>query len=847
MYRLLMTIISVLTLVPPLAVHADTEAGRWLWTTTQSREEARHLALTVTPLEADSQAGVAPFQCAIRSDFGYRGAEVTLEVRGDNGALVSEGSLPLHIDAGANECTVTLDTSELPLGSYTATFAIAHPLLLSEPTHTLSLRNVSSRNLREQLDAAEARARELVSALDTPEAGGMPHPYLRVKSSIIADVLQQAREDADRGAWESVEAHLRYASEGLDAVHAGMVFGHSAPERADALPPRTLGEMYIEDGAFMVDGAPVFLFGGALPDMDPAALERLERYHLNAATVTLRPSENPADDRSQDGIRASLDPLFTAAKAANVSLAVQLLPEAIAPADTADTAAAPALSGVDRRGHLGDTDARTAWVAYLEKVGPLLRDESMLLGVSLARHPRFRFDGAETKAGFLEFIRHHYEDRLALNRAWRSHLAHLENIELWSENPYDTYQEHRAFRFDWQTFHQSLGNDYLRWSRDQARARLGDVPLMATLPDTPFQTGESVYGIDREKLAAAMDISACSGANAAEDPVYATEHPHQAAHYALLRSFAPEQPVFNLNNTWTLPEAASNQDAFRFVHSGLWEGVMAGLSGATIPVDSLVFQRPAALEGLATAALDVNRLAPIVHAFQTAPIDVGILFSESSRVFDSGDPHLHSALNAYEGASFGGYNVRFITETQCLDGVPAGVKILVIPDTPALNEQTFQHLRAYVEDGGTIARTGAPIPYNERGFSRDDLIPNTGNTVLVRGLNLPTEYLHAMDAASVLGALPQIPRAITGQGYPVEGVRSRFVEFEGGQYLYIVNLRKEPVYCTLATQTRNGRDLINGQDVTFPTTLDPLVPMLIKLDPVRLEMTVTATNEPSDP
>ena len=97
-----------------------------------------------------------------------------------------------------------------------------------------------------------------------------------------------------------------------------------------------------------------------------------------------------------------------------------------------------------------------------------------------------------------------------------------------------------------------------------------------------------------------------------------------------------------------------------------------------------------------------------------------------------------------------------------------------------------------------------------------------------------------MDAATVLGALPQIPRVITRQGYPVEGVKTRFVEFEGNGYLYVINLRKEPVYVTLATQVSRGRDLIQGQDVEFPTTLEPLEPRLLKLEPVSLEMKVTS-------
>jgi len=832
----LMRFISAVVAVALLGAPAAAAGERWLWVSPKEQVQARHLAMTVSP----SEPGVEPavFRCAIDSDFGYRGATVRLEVRDRRGERVSEGAFQMDISAGANECAITLDTAGLALGTYEAVFSITHTSLLSEPTQTFILRNVSTDDLEHRLSAVAARAGELRSALDALGDGGASYPYLQLKISIVDDVIAAARANTGHRAWESVEPDLRYAEVGLDAVHSAIVFGGTGTERNAAMPRRPLDELRIEDGGFVAGTAPVFLFGGALPSPDAGEIARLHRYQLNSATVGLQPTGNPERAETPDALAGQLAPLLDAARSHNISIAIQLSPQALS---RAGAAAAPAL-GAGGPLDTGHPDLMAHWEAYLAGVGRLLQGPSMVLGVSLAENPRFYFDGPDVKAGFLEFVRANYTDRIALNRAWRSHLASLDDIEPRSQNPYDSYQRHRPYQYDWQTYHQQLGNDYLKWSRDVARRHLPGTPLMVTMPDTPFEPGEAAFGVDREELAEILQIAACSGVNTSADPVYGMGYPSLQAYYALLRSFAPDQPVFNVDNGWELPERGTPADTYRFVHTALWEGVMAGLSGATIPMDSLVFQRPAALEAFATAALDINRLAPIVRAFQTAPADVGILFSESSRVFDKGDPHLDSALHAYEGVSFGGYKARFITERQCQEGILDTVKIVVLPTTPAVSDEAFARLSEFVEAGGTIARTGAPIPYNERGVSRDDLIRNTGETVLVRGLNLPTEYLHAMDAATVLGALPQIPRTITPQGYPVEGVRSRYVEHEGDGYLYLVNLRKEPVYCTLATQTRQGRDLILGQDVTFPTTLEPLVPMLIKLKPVYLEMVVTTAS-----
>jgi hypothetical protein len=101
----------------------------------------------------------------------------------------------------------------------------------------------------------------------------------------------------------------------------------------------------------------------------------------------------------------------------------------------------------------------------------------------------------------------------------------------------------------------------------------------------------------------------------------------------------------------------------------------------------------------------------------------------------------------------------------------------------------------------------------------------------MRASDTPTVFLHALDAAYVFGILPPIPRTINNYGYPLEGVKSRYVQYDGQEYLYVTNLRPEPVKAYLFGGTREGRDLIRGRNVRFPLTLAPLDPMLVRLGP----------------
>lgn len=838
--------ISVFTLAFGLALLAlsgaagaqgpEGAAQTWVWADAQTAVPARHLAIEVTRTDDGKSGQLIQFDCAIRSTLGFNNTRLIFEVLNERGEVLSRGEQGVNVLAGANQSQISFDASALPLGTYTARFHLSHPQLLDEPSQEIILRKVNGEKLLELLSSSRVRLDELAKALKSAEESDGSLPYLRLKANVAADVLKKAEQNAQASEWETLEQRLRFVTGRLDAIHAGMIFRTASPELLPRVADPALNGLTLEQGGFSAQGQPVFLFGATLPTLDREALATLRRYQLNTATLALGPEDKPGAVQDVPAQMTRLRDVLDAAVAQNVSIMVQLAPEQTSP----DFLAAHPDVKHDGFVDIGRPEVKAEWEKYFAQIAPVLKGQPMLAGISLANDPHFHFSGTEVRDGFLEFIRANYPDRLTLNRSWRAHLAQLEDIVPWSTDPFDSYQAHRPYQFDWQTYHQSLGNAYFDWARRLVEAQLPGVPMAATMVDAAFTKGETRHGVNREQLAASLQIGGCSAAISVSDPVYAMGYPNPSAYYTLLKSFQPGQPVFNLNAVVDFDTRQTTEETYRFVHAALWESVMSGLNGATVPMDALLFQQPEALEGFATAALDINRLAPIVRAFQTAPADVGILFSNASKVFDDGEPHLESASNAYEGAAFGGYNVRYISEEQCVNGALDGLKILMLPDTPAVGDGAFKKISEFVEAGGTVARTGAPIPYNERGFSRGDLIRNTGNTVLVRGLNLPTEYLHAMDAATVLGALPQIPRVITRQGYPVEGVKTRYVEFEGNAYLYVINLRKEPVYVTLATQVSRGRDLIHGEDMEFPATLAPLTPRLLKLEPVSMEMKVTS-------
>jgi hypothetical protein len=71
---------------------------------------------------------------------------------------------------------------------------------------------------------------------------------------------------------------------------------------------------------------------------------------------------------------------------------------------------------------------------------------------------------------------------------------------------------------------------------------------------------------------------------------------------------------------------------------------------------------------------------------------------------------------------------------------------------------------------------------------------------------------------------------VNESGYPIEGLKTLYAEYNGDAYVYVLNLRKSPVRCWMYGDRDRGRDLIEGRDVVFPAKLAPLKPMLIRLE-----------------
>ncbi len=799
-----------------------------LWLDAPVMASTRQMELSLeTPASMPADATLS-LPLIMYASIPYEEVYIALRVLDAAGVQVHHASTETDLHWGRNEIAFQWTPADLTPGEYHLAISVKYADKLPAARCDIRCVRVSAQQWTTELAAAATALEDLEQHVGAISAETAPQARLRLR--LLRDAEIAAREALAAQAWHDLETNLNYLRGGLVSLPATLAFSAGIPEWNTEVDRPSLESIEARDGGFYAGGRPVFLFGAALPrttEQQGEQLRRMRRCGMNFAAAPLSLGADP------ETLRKVLDKTVGEALP-DMALAVQLEQEELA-ARAMDQWPTLLDAGFLNLAHEG---LRALYCDSVVQTAAALMGRPLIVGLSIADNPRFTYSGEPIRQHFVSRIKERYPDRIDLNRLWRSHLADYDEITIWGEHPDHSYQNRRAYQYEWQSFHQELSALFFTELKQTLSQAAPDVPIMLTLPNDAFSPGETRHGVNREAMADVMDISGCAAAMEGANQLYGMNYPRPHAYYALIRSLAPDKPILNLRADFDLPLDAAPQQRQALTTSMVWESVMSGVSGMALPADSALFDYPEAMDAFALAALDVNRLAPIVAAFQRDAPQIAILFSGASKIMDDGVPHLESARYAFEGGSFAGFSIRFVTEAQIERGALNDIRVLILPETLSVSDSTFEELARYVEEGGMVARVGTPIPYNERGHSRGDVIRATPNTVLVRGMNLPTEYLHAMDAALVGGILPEISRPINPSGYPIEGVRSRFVEFEGSRYLYIINLRNTPVTCCLAGLSDSGRDLIQGRDIAFPRILPPLEPMLLRMD--NREMTISS-------
>jgi len=480
----------------------------------------------------------------------------------------------------------------------------------------------------------------------------------------------------------------------------------------------------------------------------------------------------------------------------------------------------------------GETPSRTP-----EELKPF-EAKSGIIAVSLWTSPGAQPREAQTLRDFRDFVRGEYGDRTKMNRAWKQHLFGFDEVEFWPGI------ENRAYQYDVLNFERRRTSQWLSEGIHRAEPVLAPAAPTMTFSDGILVPGETRFGLDAEALAPMLSVVPIRITGPLDDGRFALRYPAANIVYALFRSFAPGKPLVVVHSIDYDLSDRLRMDSASQLRTLAVEAAVEGVSGMVIEMpslDDIARQAPEAVAGFAGALQDLRGAREAIASMQGEPAPVAILWSDSSKVVDGGDAHLRALINAYEGCNFGGQHAGFITERQLADGQWHGVRVLVLPEVSALTEEAFAGIESLIASGAAVIRTESGPVYDEHGRALGRTLNAGRDSILVRGKGEPREYLDAVDELISRGTLPETLRATTRNGFPIEGVKTRYTKGAAGEILYLVNLRKEPVDCRLNREIGAATDLLTGRIVEFPRRLEPLNSLLLRIDAAASDHPATPT------
>ncbi len=428
---------------------------------------------------------------------------------------------------------------------------------------------------------------------------------------------------------------------------------------------------------------------------------------------------------------------------------------------------------------------------------------------------------------------------------WRQHLAQLHGTvaamnalygtsyssfneagvpDMTTVTPSALYFDYLAYKTErFTAFHQMLADEVHQYAPDMPV----HVKLMGfgvTFNDLMLKGGK-----DPEQIAALSNLTGIDGG-----PEYGGGVNVFAQHVGMLDmlSSMKEQPVFNSENHMISDgEERYNENVARWTGNWIWTGALHGTSATAIWVwqrdyttgylQGSILNRPDAIAQVGHTALDLNRLVHEVTAFQNAPAEVAVLYSNTNRLYS---PDYNLTLNrAYYALSYNGQKVGFITENQITDAADSKLdayKLLVLPEITNLSGEALQKIREWQENGGLIVLIGSEdqllkadgrnLPLSA--VDRSAILNHTGTTKFasdpsVQAMRTPLfGLLHQLGLDDVI-----VYDAATNE--PVREMEWRTVEHEGRTLLSLVNYSEKikNVYVKVQGQTVTPiKELIGG-------------------------------------
>ncbi|MBN1557367.1 MAG: beta-galactosidase [Lentisphaerae bacterium] len=716
------------------------------------------------------------------------------------------------VDADASAFAVTVPTAGLAPGRYAIRVEGEDGRVLAEHSFVRS----DTARLQALKAAIPEQSRRLDALMERAAERGIQTHYARTAQTVAGLFQGFIEEDAKEKNYElalhnaeAVGAALRRAADRLTGwldSPAGMPDWMRVPE-LDYARVETRG------AHFTVDGRPVLLAGplgytwGVRRD-----LEAIAGAGYNAVRIGIAADHFfTADGRLASGEEKPLWPIsdvLKKAEALHISAGIGLLP-------------AKVWRGASRRGDLTLDAFHDIYEHYARRLilaATRGRTFDYTISVEAQRFPPL-YDAGHHRDIWVGHLRSSYADIEALNALYGTAYGSFADV------PFpDALPEHAAGRYDYTRVRQVIIARGLAWAADIIRkydpeAKVTGYPYVWTFRDAGAYYE---HAIDPELDADCMDIVSCDTSGTYHSDRYAMDTiTWLGGYYDLMESIAGDRPLcdgeFHYTNRRKIyPANWSRAIYFQAYLHGLngsyaWVWVRNPSIGATLLLDANVLLDSAA------AALDLQRTAPAIVAFQDAPCDVVLMYSNASSPHGGRENDVTLSQRAqtdllYEAIYFEGLKVGYVTERMLQQGRIRRDTPLLVPNSSHVAPATREAVQAFAKTGGRVLLVGRCFTHTPQGVAVAPF-PEMEHVTRMRGFATAEEARAAvvpyLRQAGVNA--PHRPVVDNGLTFPTVEWRAA-VDDAGRRYLFLLNMGHNPARVQVPDAFAGARDLLTGRD-----------------------------------
>lgn len=364
-------------------------------------------------------------------------------------------------------------------------------------------------------------------------------------------------------------------------------------------------------------------------------------------------------------------------------------------------------------------------------VMPVINKHPCVASFKIQNEPSFYcYDKEYYQLQWELFLKERYDNDInQLNKTYGTNYADF------SEVPRSENDTHDARFNDYRNFNDSILKGFYDKFREEIRKYNKDIPLW-TKEMMPIRSynGAKTQGVNAEVLAEYFDLNGNDSFGFIDQDNL--PFPGKMEWYDIQTSII-DAPVINGENHIIADDTGKkiNYDKRYDAHyaADVWEGMIhgAGLQelwmfsrtdrALNMYGQTSLLYRPATLDKVAKATLDIHRLTPQIIALQDKKRETAILYSDTSWSFSG--QFMNAMYQTYTNLLYLGQRPGFVFESQTDKIDVNNYKMIVVPACTNVTDNVISKLDEFVKNGGKLVIVGeGSLYYDIKGNKHDETV-----------------------------------------------------------------------------------------------------------------------------